>query len=273
MKAFISGFGMITLCVVCAISCTRDNSGPDIPDLPADTSCKVSSIVFKYAPYFDLETRMQYDVRGRVIKVTDYDSSRPRWSASFEYVGDKVIEIDSAASSGSDVIDMQSIIIHHELGANGFATASYFYNYAPVRDTTFYTYDADGYQTKMVRKHYAFTPPNTQRLEYVYTYDYIISGGNRVKEILNGKPHVDYEYYSNLSKFGGFNLTNYYDYPFLGRKNTSLVKVLSSYNPNNGEAEGSSNYEYQLDAEGKPLVVRHSNGSGSDSLVLSYKCK
>ena len=271
MKAFISCLGITALFLAGAISCNKDNGGPIDPTLP-DTTCKVASVRFTYEPYFDLETKMLYDTYGRLVKVTDYDSSRPRWSGSFEYSAGKVIEIDSAASYGGNVIDMQSVVIHHEIGANGFAAISYFYNYNGVRDTTFYTYDADGYLTKLVHKHYSYYPPNPQHLDYLDTYTYTISAGNRVKEALNGKTYAEYEYAATPSKFGGFNFTNYSDYPFLGRKNVSLPQTVYSINPNDATVER-HDYNYKLDTEGKPLVVRHSNITGSDSLVLSYVCK
>jgi YD repeat-containing protein len=274
MKTFVKCLSLAILLVTSVISCTKDNGNPN------DPVCRVNSIKWD-----TMETRMKYDAAGNVLKATDLDSSKERWSASFEYSTGKIIEKDSAASAGSDFIDLASVTITHIVGANGFVSVSYFGGPGTwVEDSTWYTYNSEGYLTKSVHTHYQIYNNGSLHQSYIETHNYTIANGNRVAETINwvgdgtSNPNytntVAYTYYSAQSNYNGININYYYDYPFLGKKNVSLLKK-AVYTYGLSGTTDSYEYTYEFDTTGKPIKVTNTSGTGSGSEVfrLGYACQ
>jgi hypothetical protein len=96
---------------------------------------------------------------------------------------------------------------------------------------------------------------------------------------LTWRGYQDYErvtlftYYTGQSNYNGINFMYYYDYPFLGKKNVSLVKTSVDTHSLFPANASTFNYSYEFDTNGKPLKAILTNATGSEAYRFGYTCQ
>jgi hypothetical protein len=268
MRTFVKCLSLAILLSATVISCQKDNSVN-----PGDPVCRLASVHFLDS----LSIGIAYDAAGRVSRVTDFDSSVEKRAEVFEYGQGKITQRDSIPATASYPAYLYTTRIY-EIGANGFASVCYLTDYAAVRDTTYYTYNNDGYLTRSVHHHYQAYQGNVHR-DYTETHDYTIDGGNRVKDSLTWRGDNDnyqstavYTYNTGQSNYYGINFTYYYDYPFLGKKNVSLLKSSVGWH-SHFPTPDQNNFTYTLGTDGRPLAVTQTNTNGTGLTSFKYQCQ
>lgn len=272
MRTFTKCIVGITTLTVGFLSCSKDNNNPGEP------VCRVTSIVLADT----MENRIKYNQEGQLTHIGFLESGQDRVWDLFEYSTGKITQTDSLpGGSGS-----YSAI--YTLGTNGFADIRVSGANNSYKDSTYYTYDGNGYLVKSVQRYYLYNVniPGYQ-LSYERVHNYTIVNGNVITDksytIQNGEmmtypiADITYEYYSDkLAKVDmRLSLSSENNYPFLGKGSGYLVKkaIFSFQSGGTDTAE----YTYQLDTDGKPLRVDYlyTNQSGvwPEHVTFSYECK
>lgn len=268
MKTFVNALLLTVAASAAAISCQKDENA-----VPGEPFCRLSSVHFPDS----LSVGITYDAQGRVARVTDYDSSREQVAEIYEYGQGVIRRRDSVPATATYPAQLASERIY-ELGANGFASVEYIINLQWGRDTTYYTYNNDGYLIKSDHRHYQIYNNNVLHLDYSKVNYYTIEGGNRVKDSLvfrsdnnNYQSVVTHTYSTAKSDYASLNFTGY-DYPFLGKKNVSLLTMSTGWH-SQFPGLSSMSYTYTLDAEGKPVSVQQTNANGTAVTGFKYQCR
>lgn len=260
-------------------ACSKNTADPGDSEEPVDSSFKGCRIAKIKIDSLEMETTFVYDAKGNIHRVTGLDSAVEKWSETYEYLHDRIIERDSAPATPQYPAYLAVKKIH-ELGNNGFVSKTYFTDYDGVRDTIYYTYDANGYMTRSLHRHYQIYSNGTLNLSYTETHDYVTANGNRMKDSLtwltsdvykNYKTTITYQYYTALSDYS-INYYYYYHYPFLGKRNASLLKSATVWHSSGGFSPV-SDYAYEFDITGKPVRMTHSNINGVQLTRMAYECK
>jgi hypothetical protein len=269
---------MLALPAMMLASCQKNTTDPNNP-LPAwNSGCRLTSMQWDWD---SVKMAAQYDAAGRLSRINDFDTSILKWFTTFEYQSDRVITRDSIPATSSYPAYL-SMLTTYEIGSNDYASKSYFTNYPTVHDTTYYTYDNDGYCTQTIRRHYGKYSNGSFHLDYTETHDYTIAGGNRVKDsatydgdLYNSdyKRVLRLEYYPEQREYV-VNFHSSFDYPFLGKKNVSLVKTENDWHSGFGNSAPMT-YSYSFDAAGKPVTVFVTNtgNNGTGEYYLGYECR
>lgn len=268
-----------TICLFAMAACSKNTADPGDQEEPVDSSfkdCKIASVKFDS---LEMDITFAYDAKGNLYKVTGFDSAIKKWTETYEYQQDRIIQRDSAPAT-AQYPAYQSLKKIHELGANGYVSKSYFTEYDGVRDTVYYTYDANGYMTKSLHRHYQIYNNGTLHLSYTETHFYAVVNGNRIKDSLSWQTDDVYRDYKTTVTYGyntapaDYSINYYYAdyYPFLGKKNASLMKSAIVWHSSGGISPV-SNFTYDFDTTGKPVTITHSNIEGVQLVRLAYECK
>jgi len=256
MKNIRNVFILATAFLSLFISCKKNPSTNE----PALTGCRISSLKMAEA-----ETKMNYDPQGNLKLITEYQNNTKMGYTEFTYTTSQIVENlydNTGGLSGTAT---------YTLGSNGFPKYVVSDGYGTT-DSTYYTYNSNGYLIKLDKRNYLKTN-NVFQLNYSLTEDYTITDGNRThqKETVRGAYHydrdVDYEYYMDQPYYTGING----DYPFLGKTNASLLKKMS-YTESNYPTVVS--HQYQFDADHKPIKLTSTLSGSTDitNISLDYTC-
>lgn len=261
MNKLMKGLSGGILMYVLFTACNKD-------EVPAATSpgCKVSSITMN-----SFQIKMSYSPAGYLTGTSLSESDIVRDYYTYTYPNGQVLERGYSKDS------VQRSICTYTIGANGYASQSVNLVGANT-DSTFYTYNADGYLISLRSVSY-ISSNGKLTLSSSQTTTYTITNGNKVKEaivstgtddIFNFNSEVVYEYYADKTGYSGL----FNDYDFLGKNSASLIKKTTTKN-SSGQTS-STDYTYEFDATGKPVKVLQStatpNGLSNTTLALQFQC-
>lgn len=249
--------GCMLVCLL-VIACKKDN--PAVKEI----GCQLSSLGFG-----SFTLQMNYNADGGIARVGLLNKDTALEYYTYTYTPGKVMELGYSAkgqlfSTGT-----------YTLGSNGYASLGVLV-YEDGMDSTYYTYNSDGYLTSARKVSYS-NNNGTYVWSATLASTYTIENGNKVKETntnkgtdVNYTSALTYEYYADKPGYDGL----YSEYTFLGKHNASLLKKTT--NVYNG-TESSTAYSYEFDTEGRPTksIQKQTSASGTSTStwLLQFACK
>jgi hypothetical protein len=245
------------------IACKKDSNNGPLP-------CQVS-----YLQFDSFQLRMSYNADGSIAGEHLFNRSNLKEFSQYTYTTGQIIRTSYAADSVLQVTSTYTI------GANGYAAVCVNIRSTNDIDSSFYTYNSDGYLTGIRQVYYTY-PNGIATWSSTLLTERTIVNGNKARETIthrsinpdtNFDDAVNYEYYAD--KTGYIGLFN--DNGFEGRYNASLLKkTITTTNAKNGYG-GTTNYSYEFDTDGNPKKVLYATTSptgtpSNRTMSLQFAC-
>lgn len=272
---FVAGAVLAT-----ALSCTKNESDPANP-----ITCRLVSMQI-LSPNKS-EERMITDDNGNILRLEYYVNGNLYSSSTLVSGNGKVVITDSTAVWG-DIPAKQDGTTTYVLGSDGNAVSRYFNGGGGEwADSTYYTYDAGGYLTKMVKKLFKASANAEKEVEQTYTHTYVNTNGICTQEDLvavgaigNYRTKSNLEYYetpAGISYQVPNMVSRAIEFPFLGKSGKALLKTITYFDGDNNKESGVYSYTYDYDASGKPSKcnIKTVNGGSPGfeaTLGFGYNC-
>lgn len=249
-------FALVALPVT-MISCNKGKDDAVSPTTPVSSSCRQA-----YIASADDSVVYSYDGQNRLIEVDAYTNKHELFGViKYVYTSTQVVR------TTYDAHNIPSDTAYYYLNPGGRV------NYAiendsnfsvngfegMQRNTTYYTYDADGYNTRQIIKH-AFKGKNTYDT-ILFTY----SGGNMISaNYLNVPDVITYTYMTQEDKLG-INVIPY-EPDLFGKANKNLIASLK-----NTDNSLHATMAYEFDADGYTTRYKADLTSYGDNEKQDYR--
>jgi len=260
--------GLLSITAVIT-SCKKDD---DDPITPAQQICKID--YFTDEEYGD-SSQFLYDAQNRISRTESYNADKSLRSYSdYTYSMNKIVCHTVFYNSDNTTIESE---IQYHLNSDGllqYESQTRDYGSNMNYDTTFYTYDSNGYAIRLVNKEFA---TNNDVILYASsdTTWYTYTNGNLTSERIkrqNSSDIITTHTYTNIE-----DKTHFFSNDMLSPgMNGKLSKNLIASSSNN-ENSDTDTYTYEINNTGLitryTMVYTYGSNTDTNDLHLYYLCK